>query len=258
MTLNKKIVNILMKVIGDNMKKFIVEKEFWDLFPDSAIGILVLENVKENINISDKEAEEIKNLLENANKEASKYLTSDVISENEVVKVWREAYQKFPTKKGARCSLENLLKRVLHDNPVGTIFPSVDITNALSLKYALPIGAEDRDKLDGDIHLGAMKGGEKFLPIGSEKEEPPYEGEIAYYDNYGAVCRCLNWRDGKRTQIDDDTTAEFIAMDCIDPNRVEDLEKALSELQDLMVKYLGVKVFDKQIITKENPSMDIE
>ena len=62
-----------MKVIGDNMKKFIVEKEFWDLFPDSAIGILVLEDVKENINISDKEAEEIKNLLENANKEASKY-----------------------------------------------------------------------------------------------------------------------------------------------------------------------------------------
>ena len=33
-----------MRKKGDNMKKFIVEKEFWDLFPDSAIGILVLEN----------------------------------------------------------------------------------------------------------------------------------------------------------------------------------------------------------------------
>ncbi|MBR3198878.1 MAG: hypothetical protein IKG27_02555 [Bacilli bacterium] len=240
------------------MKKFIVNKEFWDLFPDSAIGILVLENVKENIEIGESEALEIKNILDSANKEAKKYLTSDVISENEVVKVWREAYQKFPTKKGVRCSLENLLKRILHDNPVGTIFPSVDITNAISLKYALPIGAEDRDKLDGDIHLGAMKGGEKFLPIGSDKEEPPYEGEIAYYDNYGAVCRCLNWRDGKRTQIDDNTTSEFIVMECVDSSRIEDLNKAISELEELMIKYLGAKTFNKQIITKDNPSMDIE
>ena len=49
----------------------------------------------------------------------------DVISENEVVKVWRDTYSKFPSKKGARCSLENLLKRIIHDNPVGTILPSV-------------------------------------------------------------------------------------------------------------------------------------
>lgn len=240
------------------MKKFVVDKEFWDLFPDAAIGILSLNGVKENIEIGAKEAKEIEDLLKNANKDAEKYLTSDVISENEVVKTWRDAYQKFPTKKGARCSIENLLKRVLHGKPVGTIFPSVDITNAISLKYALPIGAEDRDKLDGDIHLGAMQGGEKFLPIGSDKEEPPYEGELAYYDNYGVVCRCLNWRDGKRTQIDDNTTSEFIAMECVDPNRIDELKKAIDELESLMAKYLSAQTVNKQIITKDNSSMNIE
>ena len=59
-----------MRKKGDNMKKFIVEKEFWDLFPDSAIGILVLEDVKENIEIGEKEEAEIKNILDSANKEA--------------------------------------------------------------------------------------------------------------------------------------------------------------------------------------------
>ena len=240
------------------MKKFIVDDNFWDVLPDTYIGILVLENVRENIEIGKEEALEIENLLKSANKEAEKYLTSDVISENEVVKVWREAYQKFPTKKGARCSVENLLKRVLHGKPVGNIFPSVDITNAISLKYALPIGAEDRDKIDGDIHLGAMKGGEKFLPIGSDKEEPPYAGEIAYYDNYGVICRCLNWRDGVRTQINDDTTSEFIAMECVDPNRLDDLKNAIDELEGLMIKYLGAKTVNKQIISKDNTNMNIE
>ena len=240
------------------MKKFIVDEGVWNVLPDMNIGVLILENVDENIKMNDKDSKDIEELLKKSNKEAEKYLTSDVISENEVVKTWREAYQKFPTKKGARCSVENLLKRVLHDNPVGSIFPSVDITNAISLKYALPIGAEDRDKLDGDIHLGAMKGGEKFLPIGSDKEEPPYEGELAYYDDYGVVCRCLNWRDGKRTQINDDTTSEFIAMECVDPSRIEELKQAINELEELMIKYLGAKTVNKQIITKDNPSMDIE
>lgn len=240
------------------MKKFIVDKEVWDILPNMTIGILVLDGVKENKKLSEEALKEIEALLNSANKEAEKYLTSDVISENEVVKTWRETYQKFPTKKGARCSIEALLKRVLHGKPVGTIFPSVDITNAISLKYALPIGAEDRDKLDGDIHLGCMKGNEKFLPIGSEKEEPPYEGEIAYYDNYGVVCRCLNWRDGVRTQITDDTEAEFIAMECADPSRVSELKQAIDELESLMIKYLDATTVKKAIIDKDNSEMNIE
>lgn len=240
------------------MKKFVVDDKVWEIFPDMNIGVLILKDVNEKIEISGKEAKEIENLLKNSNNEAKKYLTSDVISENEVVKVWREAYQKFPTKKGARCSVENLLKRVLHEKPVGNIFPSVDITNSISLKYALPIGAEDRDKIDGDIHLGIMNGGEKFLPIGSDKEEPPLEGEIAYYDDFGVICRCLNWRDGIRTQINDDTTSEFIAMECVDPTRIDDLKNALSELENLMIKYMGAKTVNKQIINKDNSSMNIE
>lgn len=240
------------------MKKFVVDDKVWEIFPDMSIGVLILKDVNEKIEISGKEAKEIENLLKNSNNEAKKYLTSDVISENEVVKVWREAYQKFPTKKGVRCSVENLLKRVLHEKPVGNIFPSVDITNSISLKYALPIGAEDRDKIDGDIHLGIMNGGEKFLPIGSDKEEPPLEGEIAYYDDFGVICRCLNWRDGIRTQINDDTTSEFIAMECVDPTRINDLKNAISELEKLMIKYMGAKTVNKQIINKDNSSMNIE
>ena len=240
------------------MKKFIVDNGVWDILPDMNIGVLILENVNEKIVMNEKEALEIENLLKTSNKEASKYLTSDVISENEVVKVWRETYQKFPTKKGARCSVENLLKRVLHDKPVGTIFPSVDITNSISLKYALPIGAEDREKIDGDIHLGIMNGGEEFYPIGSDKMDSPLKGEIAYYDNTGVICRCLNWRDGIRTQINDDTTSEFIAMECVDSSRVDDLKRAINELEELMVKYMGAKTINKGIINRENSSMNIE
>jgi len=240
------------------MKEFIIDKEVFDILPDLNAGVLVLKNVQENKKLSSTQDKEIKELLNNANKEAIKYVPNETISENEVVKVWRDTYSKFPTKKGARCSLENLLKRVLHGNPVGSILPSVDITNAISLKYAFPIGAEDVDKLEGNLHLGIMTGNEKFLPIGSEKEEPPYKGEIAYRDDFGAVCRCLNWRDGVRTEITDDTNYEFIVMECVEPNRLDDLSNALNELSLLMCNYLDAEIVIKDIVNKDNNELVIQ
>ena len=239
------------------MKKFIVKDEFWDLFPEAILGVLVLNNVEEDKVLSEDELNEIKELLNSSNEIAKKYVPNDVISENDVVKVWREAYSKFPTKKGARCSLENLLKRVLHDNPVGTITPSVDITNSISLKYAFPIGAEDIDKIDGDIRLDIMEGNEKFIPLGSEEEDPPLNGELAYADDYGVVCRCFNWRDGKRTCIDDNTRNEFIIMECLEKDRVDELNSALNELKDLMTKYLSCEVKVLELVNSDNREIEI-
>ncbi|MCI5722947.1 MAG: hypothetical protein MR283_02945 [Erysipelotrichaceae bacterium] len=239
------------------MKKFIVDDAFWDIFPEASIAVLAVKNVQESIQLDETKAAEIKKLLDSANEEAKKYLTSEVISENAVVQTWRQAYSKFPTKKGARCSVEALLKRVLHGTPVGSIAPTVDITNAISLKHAFPIGAENMDAFEGDLHLGVMKGGEDFWPIGSDKPEPPLAGEIAYYDEAGVICRCWNWRDGKRTEVTDDTTTEFIAMECIEPNRVAELQEAVDELSQLLSQYVGAEVIDKQIINKDNKEMVI-
>lgn len=240
------------------MRKFIVDENFWKIFPTAKIAVLTVKNVKELVQLDEKSAAEIKQLLDDANKKAKKYLPSDVISENPVIRVWREAYAKFPTKKGARCSIESLLKRVLHDHPVKTIAPTVDITNAISLKYAFPIGAENIDAFVGDIHVGIMKGGEDFWPIGSDKPEPPLAGEIAYYDEAGVICRCWNWRDGKRTEVTDETTTEFMAMECIEPERYSQLEEAIDELEDLLRRYVGAETMYKAILDKEYSEMNIQ
>lgn len=240
------------------MKKFVVDEGFWKIFPDAAIAVLTVKNVQEGIHLAPEKVEEIKNLLDSANEGAKRFLTSEVISENAVVQAWREAYSKFPTKKGARCSLEALLKRVLKGTPVGTIAPTVDISNAISLKHAFPIGAENMDAFQGDLHLGVMQGGEEFWPIGSDKMEPPLVGEIAYYDEAGVICRCWNWRDGKRTEVTEETTREFIAMECVEPERRGELQTALDELATLLSQYVGAKIITKTIVDKEHPEITIE
>ena len=139
------------------MKQFVTEDSFWELFPEARIGIVVAQNMRQVEEVPEEDVTTIQQLLAEANRTAQKHLTSDTISQNEVVAVWREAFQKFKTKKGARCSIENLLKRVLKGNPVGSINPTVDIYNIISLKYALPVGGEDIDAMDGNIRLGITR-----------------------------------------------------------------------------------------------------
>ena len=55
-------------------------------------------------------------------------------------KEWRQAFTQFKTKKGARSSLEALLKRVSQGREFNLINPLVDIFNSVSLSYAVPCG----------------------------------------------------------------------------------------------------------------------
>ena len=198
------------------MQKFIAEPSFWEILPEASIGIMVVRAMKTADEVSSEDKAAIASILNEANATANQHLTSNTISENEVVAVWRRAYQLFKTKKGARCSIENLLKRVLKGNPVGPITPSVDIYNAISLKYALPVGGENIDAFVGDFHLGIdEEGGKSFLPIGEEENAPTLPGELCYYDEEGAVCRCFNWRDGQRTELTDDSRNAILVIECV-------------------------------------------
>lgn len=165
----------------------------------------------------------------------------------------------FKTKRGARCSIENLLKRVLKGNPVGSISPSVDLYNAISLKYALPLGGEDLDTFEGDLRLRITEGGDAFTPLGEGAEnDPTLPGELAYVDDAGAVCRCWNWRDGVRTALTDNTGNAFLIVECVDPERIEDCRAATEELAQLVEQHLGATIAVAELITHDHREAIIE
>ena len=160
------------------MKKFIVEEEFKEVFPDYKLGVVVCKNIDNHV----RDENMYRTLLDDAKKESLKFIEDENFSSNEVIRIWRDAYSRFKTKKGARSSIEALLKRVSKGNDIGTINPLVDIYNSISLKYGLPCGGEDIDKFEGNIRLTKALGNEEFVTYGSDICEPPYEGEIIYKD----------------------------------------------------------------------------
>ncbi|MBR5048723.1 MAG: B3/4 domain-containing protein, partial [Erysipelotrichaceae bacterium] len=196
-------------------------------------------------------------LLQQGEQLCLKYLSNPEFSCNPVVAVWRDAFSRFKTKKGARSSIEALLKRVKNGNHLNSINPLVDIYNYISLKYALPCGGEDIDRFEGDIRLTKADGNEEFITYGSDESEPPYEGEICYKDDRGAICRCWNWREGVRTILTEDTINAFMIMELVDPARTDDLKAALEELAELMKKNLGAQT-EIKVLDVSNRSVTID
>lgn len=236
------------------MKKFILDPKTIELFPDIHIDVMTLHGIDNHVN--EKDDPYFQKLLDEGTEAAEQFITVDPFRDNPVVAEWREAFRKFKTKKGARSTIEALLKRVSHGKRFSPIAPLVDIYNSQSLKYGVSVGGENVDAIAGDMHLGEAKGGESFLPYGETEDMLALPGEICYMDDKGAVCRCFNWRENQRTELTEDTTNPIIDIESINEDQSARSDVAIREIQRLCKEYFGV-VGQLQQLNAENPEIVI-
>ncbi len=95
------------------------------------------------------------------------------------------------------------------------------------------------------------------MALGDTDNDPALKDEIIYKDDVGAVCRCWNWRDGQRTMLTEETKNAFLIIESVDPSRLEDVKKAMVELEALTLKYLGGKT-KVMLLTKDNKEMELK
>lgn len=234
------------------MKRFVLDPSFLELFPQSRIGVLVCKGIDNHV----KEEARYASWLRECEKLSTVYTGNPEFTENETIRNWRDAFYRFKTKKGARCSIEALLKRVSKGGEIGCINPLVDLYNGISLKYGMPVGGEDIDKFEGDVRLTLAKGGESFITYGSDKDEPALPGEVIYKDDVGAICRCWNWRESVRTMLTEDVRNAFMIIETVQGEFPERLEGALDELAAKIEAELGGSV-EKFIVDKNDPQIEI-
>lgn len=96
------------------------------------------------------------------------------------------------------------------------------------------------------MHLGQVHEGLPFQPVGTDKDEPTLEGEVAWYDDQDAVCRCLNWRDAQRTMLDENSTKCVIVIESVNADQAQRANEAMSDLEQLLEEFFGIKP-DKSI-----------
>ena len=120
------------------------------------------------------------------------------------LKCWRDAYKAFGEKKTSyRSSVERLLKALQRGNGLPRVNAFVDAYNAISVRYRMPVGADDLDLVTPPLAFRIARPGDSFIALGdaSGADDPPKPGEVVYADAVKCLCRRWNWYQDARSAI---------------------------------------------------------
>jgi DNA/RNA-binding domain of Phe-tRNA-synthetase-like protein len=170
------------------------------------------------------------------------------------LQAWAEVFRRFGAKpQRTPCSAQALRERVLKMGTLGPIDPVVDLYNAVSLKYAVPVGGENLSAYRGNPRLRVASGNEAFdtMKNGAPEVENPEKGEVVWCDEQGVTCRRWNWRQGIRTRIDGATTDMWFVIESLPEMPLQALQKAGDELRAGLDSLFSETVSDLSLLQQD-------
>lgn len=208
------------------LEKARVDADVFALRPDYRALLIVAEGIEPGPSDADSER-----LLSEAEAFAQEVLERDPVEELPHIAAWRDAYRAFGAKpQRTRNSLEALTRRA--ESGLPRVNRLTDLYNAMSVLHQIPLGGEDADRYIGAPRLVRASGDERFDTVagGEPIEEHPDVGEVVWADAAGVTCRRWNWRQGRRTQLTDETTSALFILDVLAPVDDDALARASEEL----------------------------
>ncbi|MFE9442306.1 B3/4 domain-containing protein [Streptomyces sp. NPDC006602] len=102
------------------------------------------------------------------------------------VLAWRRAFSRMGLKPTQyRCASESLLRRLRKEGELPRIHPVVDLCNALSVAYGVPVAVLDVDRICGPLlEVRHAHGDELYTTFGGGTEHPA-PGEVTFADSAG-------------------------------------------------------------------------
>jgi len=205
-----------------------VDPRIWELRPDFAVAVVRARRL-ENGPSDDAST----SFLRRAERSAREALKGAEPAAHPHVAAWRDAYRAF----GARaqrtpCSAEALMKRAVGGDGLPAINRLVDVYNAVSVEFALPVGGEDLARIAGASRLIRATGGEPFdtFRSGEPVVERPEAGEVVWIDDAGVTCRRWNWRQCARTRLTEQSTDALFVLERLEPLPLAALAEATEAL----------------------------
>ena len=210
--------------------KFIVQKEVFDKLEDLYIGVVVAKGVDNS-----KEYKGIDKMLEESMAAAKKEFLDVKAKEDPRVIPYREGFQKVginPNK--FQCSVEAMVNSISKGREVPHINPLVNLNNAISMKYTLPMGTHNLGLSNSDIELRFAVEEDTFEPMNSDEIEKLEENELVYVVDNKVRTRRWAWRQSKQGMIDKDTNYVFFPIDGFKGINDDKVNEAIKELEKVL------------------------
>lgn len=156
-------------------------------------------------------------------------------SELPPIKMWRQTYAAMGYKPTQyRCASESLLRRLRKSDDLPAIGPFVDLCNALSVAYAVPVAAFDLAKVTGSLTVRMADGSETYHSFGGDTESPE-PGELIFSDDAG-LAHARRWahRQSAHSAISSGTESALVVAEAFHENAEDDLEQLADRMVDAL------------------------
>jgi DNA/RNA-binding domain of Phe-tRNA-synthetase-like protein len=182
------------------------------------------------------------------------------LSELPSLSAWRRAFTAFGVKPTQyRSAAEALLRRLTKQGDIPTLNLLVDLGNLVSIRYALPVAVFDQRATTGTTTVRFAAGDERFTDLGTTEVVPPDPGEVIFVDEAGLVsARRWCWRQSDQSAAREDTPTALITVEGHHATATQDVQAALTDLQNLLAQYVPGAVVTATLLSPENPAFAVD
>ena len=181
------------------------------------------------------------------------------VREDPAILPYRTAFQSLGVNPNKfMSSIEAMFTRVAKGKGLPHINPIVDLGNALSLEYVLPMGAHDIEQAEGhDIEVRFSTPGDTFIPFGESEAESMPEGELIYTVGTHVRTRHWIWRQSELGKIGPDSRDIFFPIDGFASFNKDAILAAQTELAELCRSVFGCKTVKTGFVCAEAPAFEL-
>jgi DNA/RNA-binding domain of Phe-tRNA-synthetase-like protein len=174
--------------------------EIWNDYPELVPGVLAADGISADVSVRSR--------LGRFASTAESRLAAHSEGELPEIQAWRRAFSQMGLKPTQyRCAAEALLRRFRKEHTLPEIHPLIDLCNAVSMAFAIPVAVYDLSKIADSLEVRYATGSETFEAFSGEIERPdPHEvifadaGRRAHarrwtnrQSGYSAVCGETGW-----------------------------------------------------------------
>ena len=206
----------------------------WTGYPELAAGALVARGLRRDV---DAEAATARHeAVARARLEAAG-------SESELTEIqaWRRAFARMGLKPTQyRCASESLLRRLRKEGTLPRIHPLIDLCNAVSIAFAIPVAVLDVQRIAGSLQVRHALGQERYLTFGGEIEHPE-PGEVSFVDREGnAHARRWTNRQSGLSAVRDETSDVLVVAEAMHTGGADDVARLLDAIAASLHEAWGV------------------
>jgi DNA/RNA-binding domain of Phe-tRNA-synthetase-like protein len=213
--------------------RFQHDAAIWRDFPELVPGVMFTEGIRPDVNVESRIA-----VYEGIARERLAGTTESALPE---IQAWRRVFSKMGLKPTQyRCASEALLRRFRKEDALPRLHPLIDLCNAVSLAFAIPIAVIDTSRIAGDLTVRHATGDEVYETFSGETERPE-PGEVIFADEDGRV-HARRWtnRQSGYSAVRDTTTSVLIVAEALHEAADADVRRLMETLEGEMQDAWGM------------------